>query len=55
MCNRDRTIPIIAMTANAFKDDEKSALESVMTGFVTKPINVLYLYEVMNKVMDHAK
>lgn len=39
-----KTIPIIAMTANAFKEDEDAALESGMSGFVSKPIDVSNLY-----------
>ena len=31
-------IPIIAMTANAFDDDRKKALECGMDGFLSKPI-----------------
>ena len=34
-----KTIPIIAMTANAFSEDIKEALESGMTTHVSKPVN----------------
>jgi CheY-like chemotaxis protein len=35
-----KTIPIIAMTANAFDDDLKSYIASGMDGCITKPIQV---------------
>ena len=37
-------IPIIAMTANVFKEDERKAMESGMTGFISKPIDIDQLY-----------
>ncbi len=39
-----KTIPIIAMTANAFNDDVTAALESGMNGHISKPIDVDILY-----------
>jgi CheY-like chemotaxis protein len=46
-----KTIPIIAMTANAFEDDKKAAMEAGMNGYVTKPINVEVLIREINTVI----
>lgn len=35
-----KNIPIIAMTANAFKEDEKKCLEAGMTAHLAKPIQI---------------
>jgi signal transduction histidine kinase/CheY-like chemotaxis protein len=45
-----QTIPIIAMTANAFAEDRKAALEAGMNGFVTKPIDMTMLMEEIRTV-----
>lgn len=46
-------IPIIAMTANAFEEDRKKALEVGMNGHIAKPIDIenmlATLYEVLHK------
>ena len=34
------TIPIIAMTANAFSEDEKAALDAGMDAHVAKPLDM---------------
>ena len=42
-------IPIIAMTANAFAEDEKAALDSGMNAHVAKPIDI----DLLKKVIRH--
>ena len=44
-------IPIIAMTANAFEEDRKQALESGMNGHMVKPIRVNELYSTLEKFL----
>ena len=45
-------IPIIAMTANAFEEDRKAALEAGMNDHITKPIDVEKLREVLARVIS---
>ena len=44
-------IPIIAMTANAFSEDVKNALEAGMNAHVAKPIDVPKMMETLAKVL----
>lgn len=44
-----QSIPIIAMTANSFKEDMKAAYESGMNGFVPKPVDINYLNQVLEE------
>ena len=44
-------IPIIAMTANAFDEDKKNALETGMNGHLSKPIEIPKLVEALGKLL----
>ena len=44
-------IPIIAMTANAFDEDRKTAAECGMNGFITKPIDVNDIIKALQEVL----
>lgn len=44
-----QTIPIIAMTANAFAEDVNEALASGMNGHIAKPVNYDKLFEALNQ------
>ena len=46
-----QTIPIIAMTANAFSDDTRKSIESGMNAHVAKPIDTELLYTTLEKLL----
>ena len=41
------SIPIVAMTANAFEEDRKEAMDSGMNGYVAKPIDIEKLMQTL--------
>ncbi len=46
------TVPIIAVTADAFKETEERVLVSGMNGFISKPINFAKLSEIVKKALS---
>ncbi len=49
------TIPIIAMTANAFAEDEKAALDAGMDAHVAKPLDVELLKRVIRQYIEKER
>ena len=45
------SIPILAMTANAFEEDRKHALEAGMNGHIAKPIDVTTLMKILAEIL----
>jgi len=45
------TIPILALTGNAFADDEQKCFEAGMDGFISKPINTKEFYSTLLKLL----
>lgn len=46
------SIPIIAMTANAFDEDKQEALEAGMNGHISKPIEISKLMETLSAILN---
>ena len=47
-----KTVPIIAMTANAFVDDVRDAIESGMDAHIAKPVQIDNLKSTIQQVLD---
>lgn len=48
-------IPIIAMTANAFREDVAAAMEAGMNAHIAKPVDVNQLYRILEQFMETAE
>ena len=44
-------IPIVAMTANAFEEDQKNALNVGMNGHIAKPLDIQKLFQVLSELL----
>ncbi len=50
-----QTVPIIAMTANAFDEDVQRSLQAGMTAHLSKPVEPERLYETLDKLIHAAR
>ena len=46
------TVPIAAMTANAFTEDVQRAIDSGMNEHISKPIDIAALHETFKRLMS---
>ena len=46
------SIPIVAMTANAFEDDRLEAISAGMSGYIAKPIEIAKLVQTLKRFLD---
>ena len=49
-----KTVPVIAMTANAFDDDRKKTQEAGMNAYLTKPLNVPELMKTIGTLCNRS-
>ena len=46
------SIPILAMTANAFEEDRKAAIDNGMDGFLSKPIQIEEVVHALKQILE---
>ncbi len=54
-CPDAKTIPIVAMTANAYDEDVRNAREAGMNGHLAKPIETALLYRTLSELYHSKK
>jgi two-component system cell cycle response regulator DivK len=47
-------VPIVALTASAMQGDRERALEAGFTEYITKPVNLRFLRQEINRLLDTA-
>jgi len=52
--NRKKRLPIIALTANIFKDDIEACLDAGMDDHLGKPFDMEKVYETLRKYLHSA-
>ena len=52
---RAKTIPIVAMTANAFAEDVRNALDAGMDGHLAKPIDMAEVKKILGRLRQDAE
>lgn len=50
-----KTVPIVAMTANAFDDDIEASISAGMNGHIAKPVNPRSLYKTISEILERVK
>jgi two-component system cell cycle response regulator DivK len=49
-----QSIPIIVVTAYAMRDDQQKVIKAGCDGYITKPIDIQYLLQTIEKYLSHT-
>ncbi len=50
-----KTVPILAMTANAFAEDAERSLQAGMDAHISKPLEITTVYATLNEILSRQK